>query len=259
MGNGAQHLLRPGHLDVVAGRARGTQGDGCPVETMDGAAVDLLEQIRKIGRDDVDERRLGGCRLLLGVGPALRHRLLDQGHVPLALRGEGAGVSGDVGRHFLRHRLVDFFPITRDRMSGADVRAGRHRGDVGSHGDEKPGGRGAAARGRDENGNGRLRLDDGRVDIARRIDEPARRAQEENHEAGARGVGLCDRLTNVGGRDRMNDAVDLSDVDDGRRRREARWLLEHGTGFEPDVRDMGRGQDHAECDAGDAGAHGASS
>ena len=120
------------------------------------------------GRDGVE-------RLLVGIGPALGDGLLDQRRVPLALRRERPAVAGGVGGDFLRHHLVDLLAAAGDGMSGADVRARCHRGDVGRHGDQKARRRGALPGGPDEHGDRGLRSDDGAVDVARRVQQPARR------------------------------------------------------------------------------------
>ena len=70
---------------------------------------------------------------------ALGHGLLDERDVALALRRQRSRVAGDVGRHLLRHHVVDLLAIAGDRMRGADVRAGRHRGDVSRNRDQEAG------------------------------------------------------------------------------------------------------------------------
>ncbi len=155
------------------------------------------------------------ARLVLGEGPAFGHRLLDQRDVALALRGECPGVAGDVGRHLLRHRVVDLLAIARHRMRRPDVRAWRHRGDVGRDGDQKAGRCGATPRGRHKDRDRRLRLDDGGVDIPRRVDESPGRAEHDDEQVGLGGVSLRNRAPDMRGGDRMDDAVDLDRVDDG--------------------------------------------
>ncbi len=75
-------------------------------------------------------------------------------------------------------------------MRGADVRARRHGGDVGGDGDQEAGRRRAGARRADEDRDRRLRGDDGVVDVARGVDQAARRAQREDEQRGLVGVGL---------------------------------------------------------------------
>ena len=74
-------------------RRRCAQGLARPIEALDRAAVELLQEVGQVGRDEVDEGRTGGQGFLLGERPALRDRLLDQGDVALALRGDRPGVA----------------------------------------------------------------------------------------------------------------------------------------------------------------------
>ena len=141
VGQRAQHLLRPRHLDRVRGRARRCGASRSrPSKRVTRPAVELRQEVRHVGRDEVDERRLGVERLLLGVGPALGDRLLDQLDVALALRRRASARSRRRPRPSSSpspRRPSGRRPTTG--MRGADVRAGRHRGDVGGDGDEEAG------------------------------------------------------------------------------------------------------------------------
>ena len=68
-----------------------------------------------------------------------------------------------------------------------------------------------------------LRLDDGGVDVARRVDETAGRAEHDDEEIRLRRVRLGNRAADVGRGDGMDDTVHLGGVDD---RRALRGLLE---------------------------------
>ena len=94
---------------------------------------------------------------------------------------------------FFGHHLVDLLAVAGDGMRGADVRTRRHRGDVGRDRDQEAGGGGAVAGGADEHRDRRLGADDGVVDVAGRIEQPAGRVQREDDQRGAVGVGPGDR------------------------------------------------------------------
>ena len=99
----------------------------------------------------------------------------------------------------------------RHRVRGADVRARRHHGDVGGERDDEAGGRGARAGRADEDDDRRARGDHARDDRARRVEQAAGRAQDEDDDVGARRVRLVDDAVQVLGGDGMDDAVELGD------------------------------------------------
>ena len=256
MGDGAQDLLCPRHLDRAPFGAERPKRHAAAVEPANRSTIELLQQIRQIHGDDVDERRVSCRRFLFGIGPAFGHGLLDERDVPFALRGQRARIPGDVGRHLLGHRVVDLLTIARNRMRGADVRSRRHRRDVSGNRDEEPG-RGSAASGRrHEYGYRRLRLDDRGVDVTRRVDEAARRPEHDDEEVRLGGVGLRYRAADVRGRDGMDDAVDFRGVDE--RSAALSGTLTHGA-------ERGRGADgerreqEAEDETRSGNAHGSAS
>ena len=182
----AQHPLRPRHLDGrSSSRPLCAASRGAPSKRVIVRPSSLRTRSGHVVRDEIDERRRGAERFLLGERAAVGDRLLDERDVAPALRRERPRVGGDVGRHLLRHHLVDLFAVAGDRVRGADVRAGRHGGDVGGDGDEEAGRRGAVPRRPDEHGDRRLRADDGVVDVARGVDQAAGRAQREDDQRGA--------------------------------------------------------------------------
>ena len=188
------------------------------VEAGDGPAVELADEIRNVVRDQIDERRSGAERFLLGVGPALdAPPVRPASTLRFRCVARVRRVRRDVRGHLLGHRVVDLFAVAGDRMRGADVRPGRHGRNVGRDRDQEAGRRGAVARWADENRDRGLRADDGVVDVAGRIDQAARRAQREDDERGAGRVRLRDRLADVFSGDGMDDPVDFGGVD--RRRR----------------------------------------
>jgi hypothetical protein len=122
-------------------------------------------------------------------------------------------VGGGVGRHLLRHHVVDRLAVAGDGVRGADVRARRHRRDIGGHRDEETRRGRAVSRGADEDRHRRLRADDGVIDVARGVEQAARRVQREDDQRGPFGIGLRDRLAHELRRDRVDDAVDRGRLD----------------------------------------------
>ena len=142
------------------------------------------------------------------------HRLLGERDVAMTSGGERAGVGRHVLGRLLRHRLVHLLAAALNRMGGADVRAGRHRGDVGRDGEDEAGGGGARARGGDEDRDRCRGGNHPRDDCARRLDEAARRAQREHDQRRPRAIRAIERVDHVFRGDGMDDAVDDGGVDD---------------------------------------------
>ena len=139
MRNGAQHPLPQGHLDGDHAGVGRVQDDRRAVEPRDGSTIQCSQQIREIDCDEVDERRVGITRLLVGEGSALVDRFFGKRDIAMTPTRKRSGVRRDVCRGFLRHRLVHLLATARNGMSGADVCAGRHRGDVGGNRQQKAG------------------------------------------------------------------------------------------------------------------------
>ncbi len=100
-------------------------------------------------------------------------------------------------------------------MRGADVRAGRHRGDVGGQRQDEAGGGGPSACRSNEDDDRRARVDHAGDDVARGVEQAARCAQDDDDDVRAGGVCLVDDARQVFGRDRVDDAVEFRD--DGER------------------------------------------
>ena len=98
-------------------------------------------------------------------------------------------------------------------MGRTDVRAGRHGGDIRRDRDQKAGRRRALPRRPDPHGHRRLRVDDGGIDVACRIDEPAWRPKGDDDDGGVFPIGPFDCLLGVFDRDGMDDPVDFGDDD----------------------------------------------
>ena len=103
--------------------------------------------------------------------------------------------------------------------------------------------------GADEDGDRRLRCDDGGVDVARRVDEAAGRAQRDDEERRALAASACAiARADVSGRDGMDDAVDLGGVDERRALASARCAARARTRRRARAPRAGpRTATHAEC------------
>ena len=78
MGDGAEHTLAQGHLDVDHLCAGGLQHNRRPVESSDGSPLQPLQQLGGTGDHEIDERWRRVERLLFGKGAAVVHRLLRE-------------------------------------------------------------------------------------------------------------------------------------------------------------------------------------
>jgi hypothetical protein len=105
----------------------------------DRPAVQLLDEIGDVIGQEIDERRRRGECFLFGERSAVVDRLLGEIDVSLTAVCERPDVGRNVFGGLLRHHLVDLFAARRDRMSCADVCAGRHGGDVGCNRENKTG------------------------------------------------------------------------------------------------------------------------
>ena len=214
MRDGAEQPLPPRHLDGPNLGVRRPDHLDAAVPAAHLAAVELLEQVVEVRRDQVDERRVGVQGLAFGERQTLGDCLLGQLHVALPLARDRPRVGRDVGGRLLRRGLVHLGAGAGDRMRGADVRAGRHRRHVRRDGYEEPGRRGAGAARTDVDHHRGVRLDDPRIDLARGVDQPARRPQHHDHQVRARAIRLVEGLGDVLGGHRMDERLDLRRVDD---------------------------------------------
>ena len=107
MRNRAEDALPQAHLDGHHAGAACVEHGGPAVEAANRAAVQLFEQVRDIGGNQIDERRRRVQGFGLGERATVVHGLLRERHVALAPGGQRAHVRGDVFRRFLGHHLVD--------------------------------------------------------------------------------------------------------------------------------------------------------
>ena len=81
VGDCAEEPLPPRHVDRPQIRLARLQHRRPAIEPLDGAAVELSQQIVHVRCDHVDERRRGARRLRVGEGTTLQDRLLGEGDV----------------------------------------------------------------------------------------------------------------------------------------------------------------------------------
>jgi hypothetical protein len=192
-----------------------SQDDGRPIEPSDASAVQLVQELGKVGGHEIDQGRRRGQCFLFGERAALCDGLRSQRCVAMPVGGERARIGGDILGRFLRHRLVDLLAAALDRMCGPDVGPRRHGGDIGGDGDQESGGRGASARWTDEHDDRRPGGDHVRHDRPGGIDETAWSPQREDDQRRTLAIRTIHRLVHVIRGDRMNNAVDLGGVHDG--------------------------------------------
>ena len=212
MRNRAQQPLAPVHLDPVDPRVGGVQHLSAPVPPRHRPPVERLEQCVEIVHHQVDQRGCGPQCLIPGERLTLGDRLLGQLNVPSALASQRAGVRGDIRCRLFGHGVVHRLPGAGHRVRGTDVRAWRHRGDIGRDRDQEPGRGGPGPARPDKDDHRRAGLDDAGVDVTRGIDETTGRTEHQHHEVGVGGVGIVEDLRDELGRRRLNQGVDLGDV-----------------------------------------------
>ncbi len=211
---------RPADAVVVEPRAGDVHRQVLEAEA---AAVDLAQQRRQRGRDDVGDVRGDGlarrpvARARGARGRARRHRALGEHRVATVLAGErahlGAGVVDDLAAQVAAE--VRAGRRDRDRRSG--VRRRRERGDVGGLHDHEAGARRAGALGPDVDHDGDRRRELGVHDLLHRVREPARRVEPEHERR---------RVLALGRVQLRDDPVGRHRVDLGRERRDPhhrRW------------------------------------
>ncbi len=160
--------LEEGHVDVLDLGVRRLEdvalGDGLH-------AVDLPEERGQRRRDDLDEADLLG--LTRTVVRRLRDHQASRGDVPIVLAGQLADVGGGVVDDLATQVAPDVLPAEVDGRGRADVRLRRHRGEVGGHRDDRPGGVGARSRRCHVDDHGHRRRQEALDDPAHRGAQPA--------------------------------------------------------------------------------------
>ena len=214
MGDGAEKSLTTRHLDLPQRDIPGADGGRSAVESRDRAAIEPAQQVADIWRDQIDQGRNGAEGFSIREGPALDDGLLGEHHVATARFDQRSHIGGCVGRRLFRGRLVHRLSATRHRMGGADVRARRHRRDIGGHRQHEPGRGRTRTRRADEHHHRRARRDHARDDRPGRVEQATGCAQDDDDEIGAGGIGEIDDAGEILGRDWMDDAVQFGDVSD---------------------------------------------
>ena len=218
--DGAQDALAPGHLHLDDAGVGGPDGHGAAVEARDGRAIQLLEQVTDVGRNQVDERRRRGQGLAIGERAAVEHGLGRKGDVAPAAFGERPGPRRQIRRDLLRHGLVRLgvrrASAGRHGMGGAHVGARRHRRDVGGQHQDEARRRGARPGRSDQNRDGRAGRDHAADDGLRGVHQPAWRPEREDEQRGPLGIRAVDGRHHELGRHRVDDAVDFRRIDQRR-------------------------------------------
>ena len=173
------------------------------------ASVDLGHQVGHVVRFEVDH--VQAQRLVHAHTDALAYRVLG----PLDVSPAGAGDVGDVRNGVvlgLEPQVALDVPAARvDRMCRPDVRCRSHRRDVTGHRDERARRRGARSRRRDERDDRHPRGEEARGDVIRRIDQPTRGVDDEDHRRRTVPLSLGDHAVDIAGGDRIDHTIDLSD------------------------------------------------
>ena len=201
-----QDALLERHIKRPDGFVRQIERDRLPVETFDGFALHLLQQVLLAGRHVVNQ--LLGERFLVGKGLRLAHRALGHFDIASALGDHGAHQRGGVILHLLFHDVVHLAAAQRDRMGRTGVGPGSHGRDVRAFQDEEPGRRCPAAAGRDVNDYRNRRGQNFLDDVAGGFQQAAGRIQLDQQRLVFVAIGLGQSAFDVLLGDGMNGVVD---------------------------------------------------
>ena len=178
---------------------------------MDGAAIELVEQVGFVARGEVDEMEVEG--FLLGPGDGLADGFFGLLDVASAARDvgakEGRGVVLDLGLH----DIVGLAAAEGDRMGGSGIGAVGHGGDVGGLEDEESGGGGAGSAGRDEDDDRDGGGFDFGDDLAGGVEQSAGGVEFDEQGSGVTRLGGVDGAGDALGGDGLDGAVDVKAQD----------------------------------------------
>ena len=208
-------FLPRGEFEVGACWIRQRERDLRAVEARDFAPIELAQQVVFGSCDDVDHFAVE--RFFFGEGFGVGDGGGGESWIAIALVGVAAEESERVVVDFLAHRFVDGHRIAaddHDRRSGACVRAGRHRGDVGGKQDVEAGAGGARAGWRDVDGDGHFGIEDVLDDVFHRRAQAAGSVHGDENERGVAAGSFVDSFVQVGGEDWFDFGVDFQ-VEDG--------------------------------------------
>ena len=179
---------------------------GFSIEAFETLALKILKQLLFTRRNVID--KLLRERLLIRKRFRLPHRALRHLNVAAALRDDRAHQGGRVILDFLFHNIIHLAASDGDRMSRTRIRPRRHRRDVGAFEDEKSRRRRPAAARSDINNDRYWRCHNLLDDLTRRIQQPARRVQLDQHRLIFISIRFRQRPPNVLIGNGMNGVVD---------------------------------------------------
>ena len=199
----------------------------------------------EIRRHEIDHLQTEG--LLGGNRFALPDRLLHPVLISRPLLGDSPDVGDGIVFHLLAHGLVHAPPIPRAHgMGRADVRPGRHGGDVGRHGDDEPGRGRPCPGGRHIDDDGHGGVQDPLGDVPHGQIQTARRIQTDDQPLRAAFGRLTDTLEDVLGDRRRDGGADRDDVEDRRLVRRRQILPGQQNDDEQCGRHRGRADDFSQ-------------
>ena len=189
------------------------------IPARDFAAIQLLEELLLIGRDQLDQLVVQGFFFREGLGVA--DGLFRQLAIAAAACGHAAEQCGGVILHFFSHGLFHLLSEQYGRGS-AGVGAGRHGGDIAGF-EQKESSRGSAGTARSDvrdNRHGRCREFFNQV--ASRVEQPAWSVETNQENFGVLGLGLFEGVAHDFHRDGMHHSVNVH------RKHACRWRLGPG-------------------------------
>ena len=206
--------MAPASLEHDLRSTPGRQGDGGATRQLYFFAVNRQEKGFDVRSHQVDYFLLQGLRLIHG------YRLSDSALRPFDVA-PGAGGHRPRESGYVVHRLFAHIPLNllstaRNRRGSADVRARRHRGDVGRHRDERPCGRGPRPSRSDVYGHGHARAENRFHDIPRTGDQTTRGIKTDDEELRLPSGGFFDTECDVFRSARRDGVGNVQHHDGGR-------------------------------------------
>ena len=207
IGEPVQNLLPQGWLNLNQPRVAGVQHRRGTVEASDGAAVNGIEQVGVIGRNQIDQFQLQSLLVTVGLGSA--DCVFGRRHIASPASDIGAQKCGGIVLQLLLHDVVELGSSLDHGMRRAGVAAGGHRGYIRSFQQEKSRRTGPASGGRDIDDDGHWRGEDPAHHLARGIEQAARRIDLDEHCTGVLGRGQVQPSRHIARADGLNGVVEV--------------------------------------------------
>jgi hypothetical protein len=206
----SQEFLAGGELKFVHPVIFEGKFCGFAVKALDLAAVQLLEQIRVVAGDQINQ--MPCKRFVLGERLRVGDRSFCEFRIAVSLFRETSEKCCGVIIHFLAKHFIHGDRKSageKDRCGSASACSGRHSCDVRGQQNEETSGSAARAGGRYKHRDGHRGIQNVMNHIRHRIAEAARRIHGDQHERGLAAGRVGEAFINIRGEDRLDDAIEF--------------------------------------------------